>query len=371
MVDELARTLSVHLVGQPEHPRHSQSYDSFPLLVSTEPDCDSAHTQQFSDYLSLFQVGNECDEGRHVSAQMQFCDKRGKGRDNSLCHHAKRGRRKLTGKKRKLEIAEGVVNILQYNVTTWSEHAKHYILTSDFDAALIPETHLERKKLVTAAKGARTFSWAGTGSAAISTANNGTSAGILALVRTRWFSKPLSVSTDQAGVLCSIPRLAGRVILVKGREILLFTAYFEDSVGFRRDINANLMQDVCFLTRDGKLPFILGADFSFSPNLWQWRQSLVTGSWEHQRSFQREPHTRAVQAKVKKPDIIDYFLVSTLIRPLIQKCEIVNSVPWGPHHGVKLTLNINFGSVVSRQLTGKISKRNRHNTNVLQGQSTQ
>ena len=132
--------------------------DSFPLLVSTEPDCDSAHTQQFSDYLSLFQVGNECDESRHVSAEMQFCDKRGKGRDNSFCHHAKRGGRKHTGKKRKLEIAEGMVSILQYNVTTWSEHAKHYILTSDFDATLIPETHLEREKLVTAAKKKREHS---------------------------------------------------------------------------------------------------------------------------------------------------------------------------------------------------------------------
>ena len=52
MVDELARTLSLHLIGQSGHPRHSQSYEYFPLLVSTEPDCDSAHTQQFSDYLS-------------------------------------------------------------------------------------------------------------------------------------------------------------------------------------------------------------------------------------------------------------------------------------------------------------------------------
>ena len=49
----------------------------------------------------------------------------------------------------------------------------------------------------------------------------------------------------------------------------MFTAYFEHSVGFRSDINANLMQEVCFLTRDGKLPFILGADFNFPPCLWQ------------------------------------------------------------------------------------------------------
>ena len=74
-------------------------------------------------------------------SQMQFCDRSGKVRENPFCHRSKRGGRKHTGKKRKTEIAQGVVNILQCNVTTWSEHAKHYILTSDFDAALISETH--------------------------------------------------------------------------------------------------------------------------------------------------------------------------------------------------------------------------------------
>ena len=59
-----------------------------------------------------------------------------------------------------------------------------------FDAALISESHLKREKLVIVAKEALKFSWAGTGSAATSTASKGTSAGVLALVRTRWFSKP-------------------------------------------------------------------------------------------------------------------------------------------------------------------------------------
>ena len=36
-----------------------------------------------------------------------------------------------------------------------------------------------------------------------------------------------------------------------------------------------------------------------------------------------------------------------------------------------LWCHINFGSVVSRQLIGKFSKRHRHNTNALQGQNTQ
>ena len=87
---------------------------------------------------------------------------------------------------------------------------------------------------------------------------------------------------------------------------------------------------------------------------------------EHQWSFQGDR-----VGKGQKPDIIHHFLVSTLIRPLLQKCEIVKSVPWGPHYGVKLALRIKFETVVSRQLIGKFNKRDRHNTNVLQGLSTQ
>ena len=64
----------------------------------------------------------------------------------------------------------------------------------------------------------------------------------------------------------------------------------------------------------------------------------------------------------QKPDMIDYFLVSTLIRPLTHKCQIVKSVAWGPHYGVKLVLNTNFESVVSRQLIGKISNLGAHTT---------
>ena len=102
----------------------------------------------------------------------------------------------------------------------------------------------------------------------MSTANNGTSAGVLALVRTRWFSKFLSICTDEAGVLCTNPRL-----------VLLLTADFEHSVGFRSDINANLMHDVCFLTRDGKPPIHLGSGFQLPAQfvaglVFSWRQSL-------------------------------------------------------------------------------------------------
>ena len=285
---------------------------------------------------------------------------KGKERSNPFCHHATRGRRKHTRKKRKLEISKGVVNILHCNVTAWSEHARHYILTSNFDATLVSETHLGRDRVLSAVAEARKSGWAGTGSAATNTVNNSTSAGVLALVRKRWFSKPLSTCSADAGILCPNPRQAGRVIRVMGRENLLLTAYFEHPVGFRNDINANLMHDVCFLTRDGKFPFILGAGFNFPPSLWQDLSLQGGGIWIKQLgasvvTLEGSSHTSRT-GRGQKPGIIDYFMVSACIRPLVQKCEVISSVPWGPHHGVKLVLNVYFESVLSRQLIGKISR---------------
>ena len=198
------------------------------------------------------------------------------------------------------------------------------------------------------------------------TLNNGTSAGVLALVRKRSFSKPLSLCSDDTGILCPNSRLAGRVIRVMGREILLLTAYFEHSVGFRSDTNANLMQDVCFLTRDGRFPFVLGADFNFPPSLWQYLSLHGGGIWTKQLGA-----SVVITGRGQKPDIIDYFMVSACIRPLIQRCEVIKSVPWGPHYGVKLVLNIDFESVLSRQLVGKISRRSHHKVGAtLEGSDT-
>ena len=80
---------------------------------------------------------------------------------------------------------------------------------------------------------------------------------------------------------------------------------------FRSAVNANLIQDVCFLTRDGKFPFILGADFNFPPNSWQ-DLSMYGGSlWLQKLGAsvaipEGTTHTCRV-GKGQKPDSIDYF----------------------------------------------------------------
>ena len=178
-------------------------------------------------------------------------------------------------------------------MTAWSEHARHYILTSDFAAALISETHLRRDKLVSAATEARKSSWAGTGSAAISTANNGANAGVLASVRT-----PLSICTDEAGVFCPNPRLAERVIRVMGREMSLLTALVSAAISmpircttcvFSREMgNSHLSWERTSISHPacGKTCLFVEA-------------ASGSTSWEHRWSLQWVPHTRASQAGVK------------------------------------------------------------------------
>ena len=85
--------------------------------------------------------------------------------------------------------------------------------------------------------------------------------------------------------------------------------------------NANLMQDVCFLTRDGRFPFILGADFNLPPSLWQHLSLHGGGIWTKQLGAsvvipEGSSHTCRT-GRGQKTDIID----------LIQKCEVIKSVP--------------------------------------------
>ena len=116
----------------------------------------------------------------------------GKERSDPFCHHANRGGRKHTGKTRKLEIGKGVVfsslATCQPGAKTPGPTFSLPILTQ-----LAIRAHLERDKLVVADKEARNSAWAGTGSAGNQHCTQRYKPGVLALVRTRWFSEPLSV----------------------------------------------------------------------------------------------------------------------------------------------------------------------------------
>ena len=128
---------------------------------------------------------------------------------------------------------------------------------------------------------------------------------MLTLVRKRWFSKPLSICSDDAGIRCPNSRLAGRVIRVMGREISLLTANFEHSIGFRSDINANLMHDVCFSREVGGFPSFL-VRISISRQVCGkiclcMEAASGSSNWVHRWSFRKAPRSRVGRAEAKNP----------------------------------------------------------------------
>ena len=81
------------------------------------------------------------------------------------------------------------------------------------------------------------------------------------------FLSPLSICTDEAGFSLPQPTIGREGHTCRGQGDFLFTAYFEHCVGFRSDTNANLMQDVCFLTERRKASFHSGSRFQHPAQL--------------------------------------------------------------------------------------------------------
>ena len=77
-------------VSQDIHCTHSH-LDRSSLSFSTERDGDLAHTQQFCDYLSLLQEGEQSGSGQDVLSNLHFRGMEGQERSSPFCHRTARG----------------------------------------------------------------------------------------------------------------------------------------------------------------------------------------------------------------------------------------------------------------------------------------
>ena len=135
---------------------------------------------------------------------------------------------------------------------------------------------------------------------------------VLALVRTRWFSKPLSTCTDEAGFSLLQPAIGREGHTGRGQGDFVVCSFFRAlrwcPQRHQRQIDARRV-----FSHERRR-----ADVNFPPSLWQ-DLSVHGGSLWLQKLgasvvIPGEPHTCRV-GKGPKPDIIDCFLVSTLISP--------------------------------------------------------
>ncbi len=259
----------------------------------------------------------------------------------------KRGGRKHRNKGMKYSKANHEVDIFLGNITSWSAHACHYISTAPHAVALVAEAHLLKPQLIRELKHLSKCNWAGSGAATIATEADGTSAGCLALVKKHWFSKPLTTCSDGSGLVNQGSRLAGRTIKIQGVEILVLAGYFQCGGDLDSPTNKNILQEIEDLTRGGEAPFILGADVNFSED--KWAKAVIPWLRKLQAItvLPNDSSYTCKGAEGARDTLIDYFVVSVALRPLILKCNVVLDVPWGPHLGVILTLSTRIDKILA------------------------
>ena len=111
------------------------------------------------------------------------------------------------------------------------------------------------------------FGWKATASPARPTerSGKGTTGGVVAAVKNHIDSRPPSFAIDIEGKLTDSAQLTGRMIVLSKIEILTLAGYLISGLGFS-GTNKEFLIDVDFVTRGGKVPFILGLDANETPN---------------------------------------------------------------------------------------------------------
>ncbi len=170
------------------------------------------------------------------------------------------------------------------------------------------------------------------------------------MVKRHWYSKPLATCTDIEGNLSPGHRLTGRTVAIAGVEILVLAAYFLSGGDLQSPTNIGILKQVDHLTRGGNTPFILGADFNFEECSWvesvfPWLRKLQATTVSPDNSSYTCKQREGVQCK-----IIDYFMISVCLRPLVAQCKVVLDAPWGTHLGVWLQINTEIDAALAKQL---------------------
>ena len=108
-----------------------------------------------------------------------------------------------------------------------------------------------------------------TASAAVKTDRSatGNSAGVLAAIRQHRSNRPISICSDVEGRTTHNPQLIGRLLVLSHVELLTLAAYLESESGFSK-ANQQVLRDIDFLSRGGRIPIICGVDANKNKEAW-------------------------------------------------------------------------------------------------------
>ena len=124
-------------------------------------------------------------------------------------------------------------------------------------------------------------------------------------------------------------RISAMYLRLASITILIINAYFWVGIGLVED-NFVILEQIYLLVSILNLPFVLHADFNFTPDI------LRDSGWLSKMAAQLvvpEGPTSTCSSR-----IIQYFVISNSIFPLVHSLKIDYMVPWGPHFGLVLRL---------------------------------
>ena len=266
------------------------------------------------------------------------------GNKAKKAHHKPRGGRRRSGGKNNAKPDTIGIYFANFNKNT--PKARRYVIDRTEQVKCLVETHVEKDRVrwemsqyirghnVTCAPARNT----------LDDKDNGNEGGTLVLGQKTINTQSLCEDAKVDGMpihISELHNLAGRLVCTTGFNFLVLSGYARDG-----DIK-ELLDEVAIVTRNGSIPFVLGADFNKSP-----QQVEAAAETRLLRAVVMTPTNAEVTCHQGKGSMIDFFLVSDVLAQMVDSVLVARDVepPWGPHDGLVLTLDKKAIDIKVREL---------------------
>ena len=136
-------------------------------------------------------------------------------------------------------------------------------------------------------------------------------------------------------------------------EVLILAGYLEGGIGFT-GTNLNVIIELEYLTRGGKVPFILGIDANIPPEEWlafRWGDQKFLEHMEAEIVMVRNSAITCTGARNENGgNNIDYIVMSKCLMGGIEDCTADFDGPFAPHFGLELKIALDPKQVFTRTL---------------------
>ena len=163
-------------------------------------------------------------------------------------------------------------------------------------------------------------------------------------------NRPSSFCKDDKGQLTGNPFVTTRTLTLEMVEVQAMAGYLQCG-GLKGD-NLRTLTQVDLIMRGGRDLFFWGLDGNVPPGDWM---NLMIGdkNWLDFMNAEiltvgNSNFTCRGKEGTTGGSMIDYFIISKNLVPLVRQLVAVFDVPWGPHFGLSLTLNARPSEVLQR-----------------------